>query len=65
MGTFVETAIDDYLLWLADQEKQTSVLSFCLRNQTKVAAFRQFSFPSAEFREHGDMETWRHRYGDI
>jgi hypothetical protein len=59
MGTFAETAIIDYCLLFADQEKQTSVFHFCLqltnrslsvlfyvsRKQTEVAVSHFFCFP--------------------
>ncbi len=81
MGTFAETAIIDYHLLFADQEKQTSVfrfrgqqtdgsLSFPLIDCSKQTAtvFSYFRFRLGNF---GNMETWRHgnietwKHGDI
>jgi hypothetical protein len=75
MGMFAETAVVEYRLLLADQEKQTSVFSFRLQQsngtlpfsfsfcskQMKVVVFCSCCFIFAEFRKHGDMdmEMWR------
>jgi hypothetical protein len=74
MGTFAETAIVDYHLPFADQEKQTSVFSFHLqptnwslpcpfavwRKQTEVPVIGLIPFSVC-----GIPETWRHGHGDM
>jgi hypothetical protein len=66
MGTLAETAIVYYRLSFGNLGQQTFVSPFRLQQKETKEAFRFcFTFPIsshfsfAEFRKHGNMETWR------
>jgi hypothetical protein len=61
MGTFAETAIIDYCLLFANQEKQTSLFHFpFVANRPKLPFSVSFVFC---LRNSRNMETWRWTLG--
>jgi hypothetical protein len=73
MGTFAETAIVDYRLLFADQEKQTSVFRFRMQqNKWKFAILffvcknkRKLLFSVSSIFCLWNPETWRHGHEDM